>query len=272
MADQARVMSRVRGLLGDFGTEFRDVLTGTGDLDEYDLSERNVTVTKAYRLQAGQTTDLVAGTDYTLAPREGRLIFRDGLGVLPLGVVVIVEGRASGMFDDAELSMHLQDAVLQHCSDRVITVRYRSKEGFYRYDDEPVGITNLPEVEELPLATLAAVNALWAVVTDAASDVDISTAEGTHISRSQRYTQLLAQIENLETRYKDLCQQLNVGLYRIEQSTLRRVSRYNNRLVPVFTSREYDDSAYPTRQLPPIDRRNEDASGIPSPVISGLTG
>ncbi len=272
MADNARIMSRVRSLLGDFGTEFRDVLTGVGELDEYDLSETNATVTKAFKLQDGKSTDLRPGVDYTVATREGRIIFRDGIGVLPLGAVVIVEGTAGGMFDDEELSIHLHDAVLQHCSDRVITVRYRSKEGFYRYDDEPLGIANLPEVEELPLATLAAVNALWALVTDAASDVDINTAEGTHISRSQRYTQLLSQIENLETRYRELCQQLNVGLYRIEQSTLRRVSRYNNRLVPVFTSREYDDSAYPTRQLPPIDKRNEDPSGIPAPVISGLTG
>ncbi|WP_030660971.1 hypothetical protein [Streptomyces rimosus] len=272
MVDQTHMLARVRSLLGDFGTEFRDVLTGTGDLSEYDLSQTRVTVTKALLVQEGQSRELIAGTDYTLLSREGRLLFRERLGPLPLGAVVIVEGRSGGMVDDQELAIHLQDAVLQHCSDRVITVRYRSAEGFYRYEDEPVTLATLPEIEELPLAILAAVNFLWAVATDASMEPNIHTAEGTHIDRGQIYAQVMAQIENLEARYRDLCQQLNVGLYRIEMATLRRVSPYNNRLVPIFTPREYDDSAYPTRQLPPIDRRNEDPSGIASPIISGLTG
>ena len=57
-----------------------------------------------------------------------------------------------------------------------------------------------------------------------------------------------------------------------EMSTLRRVSRLNNRLVPVFEDREYDDYQLPIRLLPPIDARNEDESGIPSPLWSAYGG
>ncbi|WP_274916892.1 hypothetical protein [Streptomyces sp. WZ-12] len=272
MADLVKIIGRVRAQVDDYGTPYRDVLTGTGDLDEFDLSEANVTVDRVSQISGSTILDLKAEQDYALDQRQGRIIFLGSTGALPLGTTVIVEGRAQGMFTDEDLTQHIRDAQLWHCGNRVITTRYRSKEGFIRYADEPLTLDNLPEIEELPLATLAAVNALWQIATSTAPEPDVQTAEGTHISRGQVYEQTMDQITALTNRYKELCEQLNVGMYRIEVSTLRRVSPTTNRFIPIFTPREFDDAAYPTRQLPQIDRHAEDPSGIPSPILPGLTG
>jgi hypothetical protein len=103
-------------------------------------------------------------------------------------------------------------------------------------------------------------------MTDAATDIDITTAEGTHIPRAQRFGQLEQMISALTERYKSLCSLLGVGLYRIEVSNLRRVSRQTGRLVPLYVEREYDDNSLPERIVAPIDRRNADPDGPPSPA------
>ena len=73
----------------------------------------------------------------------------------------------------------------------------------------------------------------------------------------------MGQIGALTERYQQLCGQLNVGIYRAETLQLRRTSYTTGRLVPDYAAREYDDHEWPRRQLPPIDRRNEDNSGMP---------
>lgn len=269
MAELSKIITRVRSELGDFGAAFRDVLSGTGELTDYDLSTVNVNVTRVSLLADGQLADLVAGTDFRVDPREGRVTLLGAYAPLPLGQVLVVEGSGAGMFTDAELISHIRDAELQHCHDRTQTMRYRSANGFIRYADEPVRLENLPDVEELPLILLAVINALWAVSTDASSDVDISTGEGTHVDRGQRYTQILHQISVLTDRYEELCRQLNIGLFRIEMATLRRVSRTTGRYVPVYVDREFDDNAYPQRVLPQIDKHDLDPSGIPNPTYNG---
>ncbi|MGD6750344.1 hypothetical protein [Streptomyces sp. BH105] len=264
-----KILGRMRSELGDFGSAFRDVLAGTGELTDYDLTTVNVRVDRASLLVGSELTDLLEGTDFQVDSREGRLTLLGAHAPLPLGQTLIIEGTAAGMFTDVELGQHLRDAELQHCHNRHTTVRYRSVNGFIRYADEPLTLENLPDVEELPLILLAVVNALWAVATDAASDVDISTGEGTHVNRGQRYTQVLHQISVMTDRYEELCRQLNVGLFRVEMANLRRVSRTTGRYVPVYVDREYDDNAYPERVLPQIDKHDVDPSGIPNPTYNG---
>ena len=104
----------------------------------------------------------------------------------------------------------------------------------------------------------------------AASDVNVDTADGTNIDRAARYAQLMKHIDLLTEKYINRCGQLGVGLYRIETLNYRRVSRTNNRLVPIFREREFDDHRYSVRELPQIDRRDEDTSSVPSPVWNGL--
>lgn len=54
-------------------------------------------------------------------------------------------------------------------------------------------------------------------------------------------------IENRWNQYKTLCAQLNIGLWRIEMGTLRRISRTTNKLIPVYMAQEIDDGRMPER-------------------------
>jgi hypothetical protein len=89
------------------------------------------------------------------------------------------------------------------------------------------------------------------------------------VDRGQRFAQIQTQIGMLTDRYKTLCEKMGVGLYSIEVSNLRRVSRTTGRLVPLFREREYDDHSLPQRILPPIGpgHQNDDESGVPSSVF-----
>jgi hypothetical protein len=133
-------------------------------------------------------------------------------------------------------------------------------------------LSNLPDVEGTLVALRATIDALWALTIDASTDIDISSADGTTVPRSQRYHQLREMIDAMTARYNQLCAMLNVGLNAIEMSKIRRVSKTTNRLVPIFEDREYDDYDLPRRQLPPIDHRDEDESNIQSPIFGGMWG
>lgn len=274
MATSDSIIARIRSEVGDFGSPFRDDFTGAGELSSFDLSETNVvtsSVTAAVTVD-GVSTNLVQGVDYQVDAREGRIVLLGSRGPLAFGQTLTVTGSSQGMFTDDELTMYVNDAVAQHTYGRTIQTRYKDANGFIRYTDDPISLATLPPVEEPLLAYLAAVNVLWTLATDAASDASISTAEGTSVDRAARYRQLMEHIDAVQGRYNYLAQQLNVGLGRIEQFTLRRVSRTTNRLVPIFKDREYDDAGYPTRLIPPIDEPNVDDSGIPSPWLPGVWG
>jgi len=262
---EAALIERIRLELGDQKQPFRQGYLGTGNQDEFDLPVTRVETKdlKVFTVDGATTTDLVLDSDFTVDTDTGVVRLNDPL---PDGATLIVEGTTYGLFTDYEIGHFLHDAVAQHTNERTIETRYRDDMGFIKYEERPVGLDNLPEVEHLPLAILATVEALWALSTDASTDIDVTTSEGTHIPRSQRFAQLRAQIDVLTEKYEDLCTKLNVGLGRIEVSTLRRISRTTNRLVPVFKAREYDDATLPTRILPPIDGRHEDPDGPPSPA------
>lgn len=277
MADTASIIRRVRSEIGDFGSPFRDDFLGGSELSSYDLSEVGVSDVVATLTEDGeQPRVLVADTDYVLDVTEGRIILLGAIGPLGHGERLIVTGRSGGMFSDQEMEQYVQDAVAQHTQGQTVHVRYKDQQGFIRYWDQPLTLSNLPAIQEQMVAWLAAVQALWTLATDAATDTDISTADGTFVPRSQRYRQIMEHIGTATTgltgRYNAMAQQLNVGLGRIEMFSLRRVSRTTNRLVPVFKDREYDDASLPVRLLPPIDAENVDQSGIPSPLFPGLWG
>lgn len=204
---------------------------------------------------------------YTLDGVNGMLQFN----IAPLNqATIFVTGQSWGMFSDQDLESVIWDAVDQHCFGQNITERYRTYEGFITYRETAKTLSNLPKMEETLVITLADINAMWILATDAATDVNVSTAEGTSIDRSARYQQIMEHIQNLREKYELWCGQLGVGMFRIETLNLRRVSYTNNRLVPIFRDREYDDHRYPVRELPTIDSRDQDNSGVPSPVWNGL--
>lgn len=275
MANMASMITRVRQELGDFGHPFRDTFRGTGDQVQYSLSGTNISTTAGFTaswVHDNQVVLLVQGdaADYAVEAEEGIIhLLSASVSPLPDGDTLVVTGTSNGMFSDLELMGYIQDAVLQHSHDATTEVRYRDENGFIELDVEPVTLFSLPEIEELPVALLATIEAMWALATDAASDIDVSTADGTSVPRSQRFQQIRGQIDALTEKYTWICQQLNVGIARIEMFTLRRVSRLNNRLVPVFVEREYDDWRYPDRILPPINARDRDNSGVLSPTMGG---
>lgn len=204
---------------------------------------------------------------YTLDVINGVLIFNQ---TLPLNATLVGNGTSWSMFTDSELASVILDAERQHCQGQTLTERYRNSEGFITYRDTPKTLKNIPKIEENLLITLADIDAMWILATDAATDVNVDTAEGTNIDRTARYNQLMGHIEALREKYQLWCGQLGVGMFRIETLNMRRVSRTNNRLVPLYREREYDDHRYPVRELPQIDRRDEDSSGVPSPIWNGL--
>lgn len=269
MADRAKILSRVRTELGDFSMAFRDVFLGTGELDSYDLSAINVSDVTVTAKAGSTVTALAPPGDFTLDARAGRILLASSYAPLPDAVVLTVTGNSFGMFSDDDLNMLMDEAILLHASGRTIRRRYRDPNGFIRYDDEPMTLEALPAVEELPLALLVALNALWVLATDAAGTTDVNTSDGTHVDRRGRYEQIIHQIGLVEERYQEICASLNVGLNRIEMFDLRRVSRTTGRLVPVFKAQEYDDFSLPVRKIPAVDSRDEDDSNIPSMAFWG---
>lgn len=269
MADAAKILARVRTEMGDFGTTIRDTFVGTGELDRYDLSAINIgTITVTASVGTAHTV-LASPTHYRLDARAGQILLAGSYAPLPDGTVLTVEGSAFGMFNDSDLALLMGEAVLQHANGRTVRSRYRDPHGFIRYRDDPLTLESLPPVEELPLALLTVINALWVLSTDAAGDVDVTTSDGTHLPRQQRYEQIIHQIGLVQDRYTHICSQLNVGLDRVEMFDLRRVSRTTGRLVPLFKAQEYDDYSMPTRKIPSVDSREEDDSGIPSLAMWG---
>lgn len=273
MSTEAELIRRVRMLLGDQSEPFRQTYRGTGEQDEFDLPVVRISI-PSLRLFTIDPNDavptpvaLVMGGDYMVDIETGVIRLSQVLG---RDVLLTAEGKAFGMFTDEELGMYVGDALLQHTENRSETVRYRNEHGFIDYERSDLSIENLPEIEHLPVALLATVEALWALSTDAATDIDVTTSEGTHVPRSQRFRQLQAQIEHLSSRYKELCTLLGIGLYRIETSNLRRVSRTTNRLVPLYVAREFDQVGMPTRITPEIDSADADWDGPPSPGNRGL--
>jgi hypothetical protein len=281
MAQVADIIARVRRELGDHEQPFRDTFSGTGfanssgsatsgsDGSDYDLTETQITSITVDAVDSVGITRLVEPTHYTVDRVEGRIYLFGAYNPLPIGTTLLVNGTTSGMFTDEELTGYTNDAFLQHAADRTVSRRMRTPEGYISFVDYPMQLEDLPRAENQLLALLVEIECLWALTTDASTDIDITTADGTHVARSQRYTQMRAQIDILTEKYEGLCEQLNVGIRKIEMFTLRRVSRTTGRLVPIYKEREFDDMTLPQRLLPPIDARDLDDSGIPSPAWAG---
>ncbi|GAA2322324.1 hypothetical protein GCM10010149_89360 [Nonomuraea roseoviolacea subsp. roseoviolacea] len=263
MADIADVRTRVRRALGDLGARFRVSLPG-GDT-EYEIGHTRVYGVELDRVEGSVVTPIPAA-DYTLNATEGLVVLN---AAIPSTAQLLVTGHFYSLFEDFEIDAYIDAALARHTFDRENVTRTRDGNGFIRYVKTPYTLADIEPVEEEALVIMAQIEALWDMATDAASDIDVWTAEGTHLARGQRFDQLMEMINALQARYKEMCDALNIGLNRIQMATLRRVSHTTGRLVPIFVEREYDESgpdSYPKRILPPIDSPYEDESGLPSPI------
>lgn len=211
----------------------------------------------------------VTSVAYTVNTTLGKIMLGQPI---PLNSLLIVAGKSWSLFSDYELFHIIVESVAQHTYAQETEERYRDARGFIDYRETPKMLQLLPAIEEPLVVMLSVINAFWALANDAATDSNINTAEGTNVDRTTRYQHLIQQIALMKARYEDYCAQLNVGLYRWETLPLRRISKTTGRLVPLFKPQEYDDHRWPTRLIPPVDHRNDDNSGVPSPLWSANWG
>lgn len=211
----------------------------------------------------------VTALAYTVNSNLGKIMVGQPI---PLNSLLIVAGKSWALFSDYELYCIIMESVAQHTYAQETEERYRDAHGFIDYRETPKMLQMLPGIEEPLVIMLSVINSFWALANDAATDSNINTAEGTNVDRTTRYQHLVQQIALMKQRYEEYCQQLNVGLYRWETLPLRRISKTTGRLVPLFKPQEYDDHRRPTRLIPPVDARNQDNSGVPSPLWSSNWG
>ena len=270
MATMASLRSSVRLELGDNLETFRDSFRGTGEKNDYDLPANNITTISVFEVLAvGGTNDLVENADYTVDRDKGLITF----AVPPAtDALMVVEGTANGIFKDTEIDHFIEAAASQHLKSRTVQSRYRNGNGFIQYDRRQMELEDLPKEEEILVTLLATIEALWALSTDASTDIDVTTSEGTHIPRGQRWRQLISQIDILTDKYKEISLMMGVGLHAPEVMNVRRVSRTTGRLVPVFQEREYDEHAPPVRKVTPRTNRDNDPDGPESPYWAGGWG
>ena len=193
--------------------------TGTGIASTAMVS--SITGTNTVNVSVVNTAAVSGTVTFTQTPKSG--------------ATIVVTGLHYRYFTSDELTVFLNTAVLQHTDNR--TDAYGSN----------ITISSIPPVEEYPVAILTTIEALWALATDAAFDINITAPDGVMIPRTQRFAQLSNIINGRKEQYRELCAALNVGLWRIEMGILRRISRTTNKLVPVYMPQEIDDSTKPER-------------------------
>lgn len=237
----ATITAKTKQVFRDFGETFSTQYVGVGNISRYDLPVDNVDA-DATVVKIGATTLTEVDPPTALAANQYYLDAQAGVITLwqPLATdaVMTVTGSSYLNFDGGGLEDWIEIAFGLH-------IRGRSPAPTY---------DTLPPVEEYLVAMLAAMEALWALATEASQEIDVLTPEGVNIPRSQRFAQIMALIQALERHYKELSAALNVGPYAIRVLTLRRVSRTTGRLVPIYVSQEFDDRTYPpVRVLPGVD-------------------
>ncbi len=230
MAIVSDLLSRVRTELGDLQKQFSFTAVGTGSTKTFVLGYKPVEISSLY-----VTVNSVAKAypaDYTFEEEAGTIHF---VTAPANNATIVIEGLVNRYFTDEKLCQFINDAITQHT--------YNRTDAF----GSAITVFSLPAVEEYPLSIISTIEALWALATDAAFDIDIQAPDGVMIPRSERYRQLSQLIAQRWEQYKQLCAALNIGLWRIEMSTLRRVSRTTNKLVPIYMPQEIDDSRRPER-------------------------
>jgi hypothetical protein len=233
--DQSDLLFAVRRQISDVEKSFLQTIQATGGTNRYQLEYAPVRADSVQvHLDGVQITDKVAVEEQT-----GVLIFDDDV-VPQRNQNIAVAGMSTRYFTDSELGKICQDSFEMHANNRA-DARGRA-----------LTLANIQPVEDLPIQILAAIQALYVLLTDSAYDIDINAPDGVMIPRSQRYRQLYELLQALEARYRDLSANLNVGLYAMEVFTLRRISQRTGRYVPIWVPREFDDYAPPVRVRLPI--------------------
>jgi len=232
------------------------------ELPVENVSAPNLQVVLTDTTTAG-TTSLNLGFDFVLDEHGGVLVFSSAPAA---GTLLVAQGTYYRDLLPPEIDLYVRTAYIQHTYGMDQQWEGGLDQGYPPYpgppplavDGQPVSYGTpapmmISEVEEYPISILVTVMALWDMAVGIAQQHDVHTPDGVTIPIGQTWNQIMKMIEGLDAQYKALSAALGVGLYRITQSRLRRVSRTTKRLVPIYRSKEYDDVTWPQREMPEID-------------------
>jgi hypothetical protein len=228
VASLQSLSDRLRAEIGDTARSFVETFTGDGISNRFSLTQAPI---------KGSTVLIrVGSTDVS-----STTVVEEGVGIIQLaaipssGSVITVAGVAFRYFTDTEIEYYVNTAFTEHARTTVDTNGNR------------VSLLTLPAIDEYPLVILASTLALYTLSTDSAFDIDIISPDGVSIPRSERYRQLTEIVQARKEQYRDLCNMLGIGVYRVEMGTLRRVSRLTNKYIPIYLNQEIDDNRRPER-------------------------
>lgn len=208
-----------RNYLRDFPKFFQVSFDAVGRT--YELGQINIdpTTVWAATVTSGTVTELTS-SQYTLDNRNGIL----RLATTPAAnTTIMVEGYYYEWILPADLQFYCERSINFH----IPTI------------DVPLEQANAAVLDVVGLGAL--VEALQALMTEYARDIDVMTSESIHIPGSQRFRMLQSLVAQWEVEYRKHANNLNIGPERISQFSLRRVSRTTNRYVPLYKAKELGD-------------------------------
>lgn len=175
----------------------------------------------------------VPETDYMLDTRNGVVSFNDAA---PLSEGVTVRGYHYEWFLPEDLEYFAEISMGESMHGRTDITEF----------------AELGQEEKHVTAMGAVVYALFSLLTELSTDIDVSTPEGMMIPAHMRFQQVQQMYQFWAQKYADKAAMLNLGLERLEIGELRRVARLTNRLVPQYRDREIDDPRPPIRVFPEV--------------------
>jgi hypothetical protein len=227
----ASITYKTRMTVQDMGRPFASQVPINGTANVFDLPVESISAT------ANPPTVILNGVDitnqatptYVIDYKYGVISFFEAPQPSGPGTLQVI-GTTYDFFDDDEVQEAVTDAFNMHTADL----------DPMEYIDPIPGECGLPQVQEILVAYLAAVELLFFRANDSSQEIDINTPEGVSMRRSQRWEQISQQIQMLQAQYQLQSAALGVGLYRIQVLNQRRVSYTTNRLVPIFREQEYN--------------------------------
>jgi hypothetical protein len=230
VATLSTLSDRLRTELGDLGKSFVHQIVADGITNRFLLPYSPVN--GAGLVVSANGVDI--STTVVVEEHTGYVTF----DVMPVaGTFIVFAGTYYRYFTDSEIQQFVTEALSQHNAGH--------SDGYGR----PVGVDNLPQMEEYPVVVQATTLALYTLATDAAFDIDIIAPDGVNIPRSERFRQVMQMVMDRQEQYKTLCSQLGIGMYKVDVFSLRRISKTTNRYVPVYLPMEVDDRSMPQRAI-----------------------
>ena len=245
MATLANLASRVRIELGDLGKSFVTNFVADGTTNRFRLHYAPLDGDGVKVFKNGVDISLLSSVEEQTGVLVTDTVPADGDELL-------VSGTYYRYFTATEINAIVEEAFQTHA---------------YSHNDSvgrQLTLENLPGVEEYPVAIHATTLALYTLATDASFDIDIQAPDGVSIPRSERYRQLMQMVQARQEQYRELCNLLGIGLYRIDVFNLNRISKATGRLVPKYVPQEVDDRSYPERVKTPLPTLGSVAEAWPT--------